>query len=62
MAIELADEHEPAAVVTGLMSVIANMLADSRRGWVCHGSEVYEVSVPTDSGFDVIIRLTINFQ
>lgn len=62
MAIELAEEHEPHLIVTEIMKVIAITLADSRRGWTCHGGEVFMVTMPTDDDFNIHLTLTVDFQ
>ena len=62
MAIELADEHDPNLIVMELLGVISAMLQDSRRGLNCEGGEVFTMTTPTDSGFDLELQLTINFK
>ncbi|WP_101050021.1 hypothetical protein [Macromonas nakdongensis] len=62
MAIELADEHDPSLIVCELLHVIANTLGDSRRGWMCHGDEKFTINAPSDSGFDLVLTLTIAYE
>jgi len=56
------DEHDPESWVRGLLGVIVDQAADSRRGvQVDHGS-VVQVMRPNDDGDMIVVTLTIEFQ
>lgn len=61
-AVECAQEHDPALWVLALLEVIADMAADGRRGVFIDDGAVFQVSVPTDSGADLVLTLTATYE
>lgn len=61
-AVACADEHEPALWVVALLQAIADMAADGRRGVFIDDGAVFQVSVPTDSGADLVLTLTTSYD
>ena len=59
---EAADEHTPDTWVSGLLGVIADQLADSRRGITVDPTGVVQVTRYTDDGDQVVLTLTVSYQ
>jgi hypothetical protein len=59
---EATDEHSPESWVRGLLGVIADQLADSRRGVLVDAGSVVQVVRQTDDGDSIVLTLTFDLQ
>lgn len=59
---EATDEHNPDSWVRGLLGVIADQLADSRRGVLVDNGTMLQVMRRNDDGDQICLTLTIEFQ
>ena len=59
---DMTDEHNPESWVRGLLGVIGDQLADSRRGVVVDNGTVVQITRYTDDGDQIVLTLTCEFQ
>lgn len=59
---EATDEHVPDSWVRGLLGVIADQLADGRRGVMADNGTIVQVIQPNDYGDRIVLTLTIEYQ
>lgn len=59
---EASDEHNPGSWVSGLLGVIADQCADSRRGVMADNGTVIQVMRTTDDGDQIVLTLTVEFH
>lgn len=59
---EVTDEHNPDSWVRGLLRVIADQLADGRRGVMADNGTTVQVIQPNDDGDWIVLTLTIEYQ
>lgn len=62
MSIRLADEHDASAWVLGMLTLIAEIASDSRRGIEFDPETPFQVEVPNDSGGTTCLTLTVNYD
>ena len=59
---EATDEHNPDSWVRALLRVIADQLADGRRGVMADNGTTVQVIQPNDDGDRIVLTLTIEYQ